>query len=170
MHHSIVTFRGQAALPGIFLTLTRVNRGRDYFFNISQAGRLKTGNSFSPLNSISYQLISDFRSYPIKECILSKGWNVEGCAFRMWLIGRIDQRAECAGLSFRDCCIVVFILAAMIRKYLEESGHETVGMEFVFSDGPADIRLTEIARILFEEFLRDIAPFLMEDMDLNCDN
>jgi hypothetical protein len=170
MNYSIVNFRGPAATPGIFVTLTRVNRGKDCFFNLSHTAHRKAGQSFSPLNSISYQLVSDFHTYPIKAGIDSKGWKIENCAFRMWLIGRIDQHPACAGLSFQDCTIIALILGAMIRKYLKDHGHETTGYEYSVSKDSTDARLYEIALILFEDFLRNIAPLLLEDMDLNSMN
>lgn len=169
MFHSAVKFRGPAAMPGVYMLLTRVNQGKDLFFSHSQTGHRMAGYSFSPLNSISYQLSTDHHSYPIKTGILSRGWQVEKCAFRMWTIGRIDQHPSCVGLSFDECCTIALILAAMIRKHLDGQGYETVGYENGIPTSP-DHPLARIALILFEEFLRLIASTLLEDMDLNSHN
>jgi hypothetical protein len=167
MNQSIIKFRGPAALPGITLSLIRVNRGRDCFFSFMQTGHPTAGRAFSPLNSVSYQLVSESFTYPIKGRILSKGWNIEKCAFRMWLIGRIDQHPSCIGLSLHDCYTLLWILALMINAHLETNGHETVRPHFGTAGSADNKRLQEIALILFAVFLRDIAPILMEDLDLD---
>lgn len=112
MRHSIVTFRGPAALPGLFLCLTRDNRGSSHFFNLSHTGHMKAGTAYAPLNSISYRLATDMHESPIKQGIFAKGWKIEDCAFRMWLIGPIDEHVAYLGLSFHDTCIIALILAA----------------------------------------------------------
>jgi len=170
MNHSIITFRGPAALPGLFLTLTRVNRGHDCFFSFMQTGHLKAGRAFSPLCSISYQLDGEMRDYPIKQHITGKGWKIEDCAFRMWLIGRIDEHPACTGLSFQECCSLAWILAALINAHLEKLGHETVRAGSFDREASKNKRLHEIALILFEEFLRRIAEILLENMDLDSIN
>lgn len=170
MFHSITTFRGHAATPGIFLTITRVNRGHECFFSFMQTGNRKAGRAYSPLCSISYQLTSDTRDYPVRDQIVVNGWKVEDCAFRMWLLGRIDQHPACAGLPFNDCCLIALILAAMIRKHLTDHGREAVGFEDAASLIPKNKSLTEIALILFKEFLDRIAPHLLEDFDLDLPN
>jgi hypothetical protein len=165
MTHSIANFRGSAATPGVYMLLTRVNRGDELFFSLSQTGHRKAGHSGSPLNSISYQLNSDLHSYPMKTAILSRGWRVEVCAFHMWTIGRIDLHPHSAGLSFDDCCITALILASMIRKHLVAQGLEAVGHEKHITVTPSDEPLIGISHILFEEYLRHIVPGLLENMD-----
>lgn len=170
MNHSIVTFRGPAALPGIYMLLTRVNRGADHFFSLAHTGHRKAGYAFSPLNSISYHLSNDLHIYPVRTGIDARGWRVEECAFRMWTIGRIDHHPDCTGFSFDDCCLIALILSEMIRKHLDEQGHQTVGYDYstvtILSDHP----LARIVRLLFEEYLHAIFPSLLEDMDLNSHN
>jgi len=168
MRHSIVKFRGPAALPAVFLCLTRVNRGHAHFFNLCHTGHMKAGTAYSPLNSISYRLSTGMHDYPIKQAIFAKGWKIEDCAFRMWLIGSIEEHPACSGLSFHEACLITLILATMIRRQLKESGHETNGLEM--TQLCEDKRLIEIAGILFEEYLRDIFPFILEDMDLDSHN
>lgn len=170
MTHSIAKFRGPAVTPGVYMLLTRVNRGKDLFFSFSQTGHRKAGYPFSPLNSISYHINTDLHNYPIKTGIFSRGWQVEECAFRIWMIGRIDQHTACAGLPFDDCCIIALILATMIRKHLDEQGYETVGYENGIASRSSDDPLGRIALVLFKEFLHLIAPFLLEDMDLQSSN
>ena len=165
MTHSIARFRGLAATPGVYMLLTRVNRGDDLLFSLSQTGHRKAGHSYTPLNSISYQLSGDLHSYPMKIAILSRGWQVEECAFHMWMIGRIDQHPSCAGLSFDDCCITALILAGMIRRHLDAQGLEVLGHEKHITVTSSDEPRIGIAHILFEEFLRHIAPDLLENMD-----
>ena len=59
MKQSIITFRGKAAIPSICFTLTRVNRGSNYFFSLMQTGHLQAGRAFSPLNDIAPHLLED---------------------------------------------------------------------------------------------------------------
>lgn len=165
MTHSIAIFRGPAAMLGAYMLLTRVNRGDELFFSLSQTGHRKAGHPYSPLNSISYQLSSDLHSYPMKIALLSRGWRVEDCAFQMWMIGCIDQHPSCSGLSFGECCTIALLLAAMIRKHLDAQGLEAVGHERQNTVAPSDAPLIGIAQILFEEFLRHIALDLLENMD-----
>lgn len=165
MNHSTVAFRGPAALPGVFLCLTRVNRGHTCFFNLCHTGHMKAGAAYSPLNSISYRLATGMHDYPIKQGIIGKGWKIEDCAFRMWLIGSIEDHLACSGLSFHDACMIALIIATMIREHLQKNGHEANGLEI--KQPCKNKRLHENSLILFEEYLHNIFPNLLEDMDLN---
>jgi len=165
MSHSIATFHGQAALSSITVTIARVNQGQHAFFHVWQTGQPKAGACHSPLNSISYQLAGDPHSYAIREHILEKGWAIERCAFRLWMIGPLTRHPACDGVEFHEACSLALILVALIHQHLVGNGHETVKTRPLVLTDKRYRELIEIAQILFEEFLRDTAPTLLEALE-----
>lgn len=163
MTYSTATFSGQAATPGIFVTVTCVCHGPDHFFSISQTAHRKARSSYAPLNSISYQLNSDLHTYPIRATMEAYGWSLDQCNFRMWLIGRIDEDCACKGLSFDECSLVAIILTSMIRQHLMDQGHEAIGHEPIVAAKSPDKRFVDIATILFQAFLQIIVHSLMDN-------
>lgn len=174
MKYTIAEFKGPAALPGIFLNLVRVHHARHVFFSIVHSSYGSEDRYdpwvFSPLNSVSHHLTSYSKTYPIRAAIDAKGWTVERCAMHMWCIGDFASHPAAARLSPDQLRRIIWILTGLIHTKLTSSGHEVTPVTSAPASRPSDDPLYEIALALFNEFLAEIFPTLLDGLDDNSDD
>jgi len=158
---SPISFSGELATPGLWLTITRITHGEERLYHPSHTGLPKLGCALAPINSVIQQIHGDVHLYRLAQVLQSKSWTVSDCQFDMIGLGPLEQRHDCKGLPFIDLCRVAHLACDLITHHLDCRSLPYTKRKYRTGKHPApDERIIRIAETIFMQFMESSASFL----------
>lgn len=158
-----ISFTGNAAVPGVWLILTRITHCGQSLYHVSQTGMPKLGHAMSPLDSLTRQLHSDVYLYTLARHLESNAWPIQQCEFHMCGLGPLEKREDCANLPFIDLCRIALLAADLTTYHLDARCLTFTQRKYrVGKYQPPDKNIAILGERIFVEFIESAESFLQK--------